>query len=156
MPSASAWARALLIVSFGLFSLRRLSLRCNLTKEPQGVGFVTPRLMGPRELQGTLHLSARLVQPTGAQIRLAQPNPQAHIAHEMHSNVLLNRLLQQRQGLGSPSGERIDRPQECSDPRDSEPEVHSLRQVESPFEHRDSLRKISLATAPESPRYYTP
>jgi hypothetical protein len=140
----------LLVVRFSLLGLRRLSLRCNLAKEPQGVGFVTPRLMGPRELQGTLRLSARLVQPTGAQIRLAQPNPQAHIAHEMHSDVLLNRLLQQRQGLGSPSGERIGRPQECSDPRDSEPEVHSLRQVESPFEHRDSLCKISLSQRPKA------
>ena len=49
----------LLVVGFGLLGLRRLSLRCNLAKEPQGVGFVTPFLMGPGELQGPLRLGAQ-------------------------------------------------------------------------------------------------
>ena len=62
----------LLVVRFSLLSLRRLSLRCNLAKEPQGVGFVTPFLMGPGELQGPLRLGARLVQP--ASRRYASPS----------------------------------------------------------------------------------
>ena len=107
----------LLVVRFGLLSLRRLSLRCNLAKEPQGIGFVAPFLMGPGELQGTLRLGAASSSRPAQQIRLAQPDhPERMVEHETHRDGLRDRLLQQRQGLGGPSGERIGRPQETRRP----------------------------------------
>src|SRR5262249_26903539 len=97
----------LLVVGFSLCNLWGLTLCRDLAEEPQGVGFMAPFLMRPRELQGPLRLGIRLIQAAGQQIRLAQPDyPERMVEHEMHRDGLLDHLLQQRQGLGDPSGER--------------------------------------------------
>ena len=72
------------------------------------------------------------------------------VEHVLHRHGLLNRLLQQQQGLGGPSGERIGRPQGCGDPGDEEPDVRPLREVEGPFEHRDGLGEVPLAQRPKA------
>ena len=128
-----------------------VALRRDLAEEPQGVGFVAPFLVRPGELQGPLRLGRRLVQPAGQQIRLAQPDhPERMVEHETHRDGLLDRLLQQRQGLGGPSGERIGRPQGRGDPGDEEPDVRPLREVEGPFEHGDGLGEVALAQRPKA------
>ena len=58
---------------------------------------------------------------------------------------LVDCLLQQRQGLGSPSGERIGRSQGGSHPGDCEPDVCHLYQTEGAFEHGDGLREFPLS-----------
>ena len=57
------------------------------------------------------------------------------VDHQTHRDALLDRLLQQRQGLSGPSSECIGRTQGRGDPGDSEPDVCRLREVEGPFEH---------------------
>jgi hypothetical protein len=86
-------------VSFGLFGLQRFSLRCDLTKELSGVGFVTAFLMCPGELPGPLCLDARLMQPASQQICLTQPDhPQRMLEQLTHRDRLCDGLLQQWQG----------------------------------------------------------
>ena len=104
-------SEGLLVVGCGLCDLRRMALRRDLPEEPQGIGCVAPFLMRPGELQGALRLGAGLVQAARQQIRLAQPDrPERMIPQVMHRHGLRHRLLQQRQGLGGPSGEGIGCP----------------------------------------------
>ena len=72
------------------------------------------------------------------------------VEHEMHRDGLRDRLLQQRQGLGGPPGERIGRPQGRGDLGDEEPDVRPLREVEGPFEHGYGLGEVSLAQRPKA------
>ena len=141
----------LAVVGCSGFDLWRLVVRRNLAEEPQGVGFVAPFLMGSGELQGVLRLGVRLVQPAGQQIRLAQPDhPERMVEHETHRHGLLDRLLQQRQGLGGPSGERIGRPQGAATQGTASRMCAHLREVEGPFEHGDGLGKLPLAQQPKA------
>src|SRR4029450_12260813 len=55
--------KGLLVIGFSLCDLRRRALCCDLAKEPQGVSFVAPFLVGSGELQCTLRLGRRFVQP---------------------------------------------------------------------------------------------
>ena len=57
-------SEGLLVMGGGLLALRRVTLRSNLTKEPQSVSFVASFLVRPRELQGMLRLDAGLIQTT--------------------------------------------------------------------------------------------
>jgi hypothetical protein len=126
--------------------LQGIAPRYNLTEESQGIGCVASLLMGPGELQCLLRLDIRLVQPTGEQIRLAQPDhPERMVEHEMPCHGLLNRLFQQRQGVGGPSGELIRRSQWRSDPGNREPEVRAVCQIEGPFERGNGMGEIALA-----------
>ena len=65
-------------------------------------------------------------------------------------DALLDRLLQQRQGLSGLSSECIGRSQGRGDPGDCEPEVRPLREVEGAFEHRDGLVEVPLAQIPKA------
>ena len=56
----------LAVVGVGMLTLQRRAMLCDLPKEPQGVGFMAPLLMGLGELQRPLRLGIRLVQPAGA------------------------------------------------------------------------------------------
>jgi hypothetical protein len=93
-----------------------------------------------------LRLSIRLVQTASQQIGLAQPDHlERMFEHVTHCHSLLNRLLQQRQSVGGPSGKRIGSPHERRDAGDEQPDVRPLREVEGAFEHRDGLLEVPLA-----------
>jgi hypothetical protein len=65
------------------------------------------------------------------------------VPHITYCDCLRDCLLQQQQGLGSPSGERIGRPQGRSDYEDPEPEVRLLR--EGSLKRGDGLEEVTLA-----------
>jgi hypothetical protein len=67
------------------------------------------------------------------------------VEHVTHGHGLLDRLLQQRQRVGGPSGKRIGSPHKRGDSGDEQPEVRPLREVEGAFEHRDGLLDVPLA-----------
>jgi len=84
------------VVGFGWLEFWAFALRCDLAEEMQGIGFVTPFLMGPGELQRTLRLGVRLVHAAREQIHLAQPNhPEGMVKQQVYCHGLFNRLLQQ-------------------------------------------------------------
>jgi len=74
-------SEGLLVVGCGLLVFRRVTLRCDFTEEPQGVGFVASFLVRPGEFQGTLRLDAGLVQPASEQICLAEPDQPERMVH---------------------------------------------------------------------------
>ena len=123
----------------------------DLAAEPQGVGFVAPFLVGPRELQRTLRLDVCLGQPAGAQIRLAQPDhPEGMVNHKMHRQGLFDCLLQQWQGVSDPSGECIGCSQGRSSLGEEEPKGHLPHEGESPFESGEGLVEVALAQRPKA------
>jgi hypothetical protein len=62
----------LAIAGIGLFDLRGLTMRGNITEEAQGIRLPTAFLVGTEILKGTGGKRARLLQVAGAQMRLAQ------------------------------------------------------------------------------------
>ena len=110
-------------------------------------------LVRPGEREGTPRLDAGLVQPASEQIRLAQPDqPERMVPHVTHRDGLSNRLLQQRQSVGGPSGEGVRGPQGRRNQGNEELEGCPLRQVERPFECGEGLVEVALAQRPKAHR----
>src|SRR5262249_51472232 len=101
--------------------------------------------MSTGELQRALRLSIRLVQTASAQIRLAQPD---HIGRvegpSAHDLALSYGLLEQRQGLGETTSQRIRVPHAGGEFEVPVAEVVVLAHGQAPFEDRNRLREIAL------------
>ena len=116
-PQLLGQGERLCIVGGGRCPLDGRLLGCEVTEEPQGPGFAPPFPVRSGKAEGTCGTLAGVVQATSQPIRLAQQGDNAGLLREASppsgSGLLLEclGLLQQRQGLGQASGERIGIPQ---------------------------------------------
>src|SRR5215475_10649053 len=86
------------VVDFGLCALRGIALRCNRTKEPQSVGFITPLLMRAGERQGSLGEGLRLHQVTAQHLHLPQwETTERLVVGSAHGNALFPCRREKRQ-----------------------------------------------------------
>src|SRR5262245_26919655 len=123
---------------FTQFDLRWLTLRCNVTKEPQGPRLVPPFLLGTRQGQGTRGAGAGILPAASQEIGLTQPgNMERLLVQESRALDFLQRLLKQRQRLGYMSGQRIGVSQGRGGLNAQVGDLTDVTESEAPFEHRD-------------------
>ena len=99
------------------------------------MGFVAPFLMGSENSRACcawVYASSR--RPASRYASLSQATRSAW-SSITHGHSLLDRLLQQRQRVGGPSGKRIGSPHERGDSGDEQPEAPPAR-GRGAFEHR--------------------
>jgi hypothetical protein len=70
-PQFLGQGKGMAVPGFGLFDLRGLTMRGNVAEEAQGIRLVTSFLAGTTILKGLGGECGRLLQPAGAQMRLA-------------------------------------------------------------------------------------
>src|SRR5262249_27519017 len=78
-PPCLGQRQGLAVGGFGLCDLWRITMRRDVTKEAQGICLIPAFLIGTGMFQGTGGERARLLQATGAQMRLAQGEEQKRL-----------------------------------------------------------------------------
>lgn len=115
----------------------------NLTTGAEGIGLDSTFLVDMGKLKGTLSKVAGVLYAVGEQIAFAQlDDPISLVPHVPPRGGLRHGLLQQRQGLSNPPGQRIGRAQVRGDNRGKERNVRDLAALPGSFKHRERLWEV--------------
>jgi len=129
----------LLIVGLGLLDIRRLAPCCDVAEQTQGIRLIATFLALTGECQRTLGEGVRLLQAAGEHVHLPQVDATARlIAHSFRCDCLLQRLCEQRYGIGDAPGQSIRRAQGLNHYGKQSRNVPDLAKFKGTFEQQDA------------------